>query len=49
MPLVRSASKNALRKNIAAEIRSGKDPAQAAAIGYSVKRRAAAKKGKKGK
>jgi hypothetical protein len=49
MPLVRSASKNALRKNIAAEIRSGKDPAQAAAIAYSVKRRAAAKKGKKGK
>lgn len=49
MPLVRSARKNALRKNIAAEIRSGKDPAQAAAIAYSVKRRAAAKKGKKGK
>ena len=49
MPLVRFASKNALRKNIAAEIRSGKDPAQAAAIAYSVKRRAAAKKGKKGK
>lgn len=45
MPLVKSASKAAFRKNIAAEIRSGKKPAQAAAIAYSVKRKA----GKKGK
>jgi hypothetical protein len=45
MPLVKSASKSAFRKNIAAEIRSGKKPAQAAAIAYSVKRRAS-KKGK---
>lgn len=44
MPLVKSASKNALRKNIAAEIKSGKKPAQAAAIAYATKR--AAKKGK---
>jgi len=50
MPLVKSSSKNAFRKNIAAEIKSGKKPAQAAATAYSVKR-AAAKKGgmKKGK
>jgi hypothetical protein len=47
MPLVKSSSKAAFRKNIAAEIRSGKKHAQAAAIAYSVKRRAAAKKGKK--
>lgn len=45
MPLVKSASKAAFRKNISAEIRSGKKPAQAAAIAYSVKRKA----GKKGK
>ena len=45
MPLVKSASKGAFRKNIAAEIRSGKKPSQAAAIAYSVKR-AATKKGK---
>lgn len=44
-PLVKSASKAALRKNIAAEVRSGKKPAQAAAIAYSVQR-AAKKKGK---
>jgi len=40
MPLVKSSSKSALRKNIAAEINSGKKPAQAAAIAYSVKRAA---------
>jgi hypothetical protein len=45
MPLVKSASKGAFRKNIAAEVRSGKKPAQAAAIAHSVKRRAS-KKGK---
>jgi len=44
MPLVKSASKNAFRKNVAAEVKAGKKPAQAAAIAYSVKR--AAKKGK---
>lgn len=51
MPLVKSKSKEAFRKNISAEIKSGKKPAQAAAIAYSVKRSAAAKKGgmKKGK
>jgi hypothetical protein len=51
MPLVKSSSKKALGKNIAREIRAGRDPKQAAAIAYSVQRRAkstAAKaKGKK--
>ena len=46
MPLVKSASKGAVRKNIAAEIRSGKKPAQAAAIAHSVKRKAQGKKRK---
>ena len=40
MPLVKSASKNAFRKNVAAEVKAGKKPAQAAAIAYSVKRAA---------
>jgi len=45
MPLVKSSSKSVFRKNIAAEVKAGKKPAQAAAIAYSVKRSAAAKKG----
>ena len=49
MPLVKSSSKVAFRKNIRAEVRSGKPVKQAVAIAYSVKRRAAAKKGKKSK
>ena len=49
MPLVKSASKAAFRKNIAAEVRSGKKPDQAVAIAYSVQRKAAAKPAKKGK
>lgn len=36
--LVQSASKEALGKNIATEIKAGKDPKQAAAIAYSVQR-----------
>ena len=40
MPLVKSASKSAFRKNIKAEIKAGKPPKQAAAIAYSVKRKA---------
>ncbi|UOF77657.1 hypothetical protein [Caudoviricetes sp.] len=50
MPLVKSSSKNAMRKNIKAEMKAGKPQKQAVAIAYSVKR-AAAKKGgmKKGK
>jgi hypothetical protein len=47
VPLVKSASKSAFRKNIAAEVRAGKPTKQAVAIAYSVKREAA--KGKKGK
>jgi hypothetical protein len=51
MPLVKSSSKKAVSKNIATEIRSGKDPKQAAAIAYSVQREAkksqAKRKGKK--
>lgn len=47
MPLVKSASKAAFRKNISAEVRRGKPVKQAVAIAYSVKRKAAAKKGKR--
>lgn len=46
MPLVKSTSKAAFRKNIKAEIKAGKPKDQAVAIAYSVKRQAA-KKGKK--
>lgn len=38
--LVESKSKEALKKNIATEIKAGKDPKQAAAIAYSVQRKA---------
>lgn len=41
MPLVKSPSKAAFRKNIAAEVRSGKPVKQAVAIAYSTKRAAA--------
>ena len=48
MPLIKSASKSAFRKNIKAEIQEGKKPVkQAVAIAYATKRSAAAKKGKK--
>jgi hypothetical protein len=46
MPLVKSASKAAFRKNIKAEVKSGKPVKQAVAIAYSVKRKAAGKKRK---
>jgi len=46
MPLVKSASKSAFRKNIKAEIAAGKPVKQSVAIAYSVKRESA-KKGKK--
>lgn len=39
MPLIQSASKEALQKNIKTEIEAGKDPKQAAAIAYSVQRK----------
>ena len=44
MPLVKSPSKPAFKKNIAAEVKAGKPPKQAAAIAYSVQRRAAGRK-----
>jgi hypothetical protein len=40
MPLVKSPSKTAFRKNIAAEVKAGKPVKQAAAIAYSVQRKA---------
>jgi hypothetical protein len=46
MPLVKSAGKEAFRKNIKAEVNAGKPIKQAVAIAYSTKR-AAAKKGQK--
>ena len=45
MPLVKSSSKVAFRKNVAAEVKAGKPVKQAVAIAYSTKR-AATKKSK---
>jgi hypothetical protein len=44
MPLVKSTSKAAFRKNIKAEVAAGKPVKQAVAIAYSTKRAAAKKK-----
>ena len=44
MPLIKSKTKSAFKKNVAAEIRSGKSPKQATAIAYSVQRKARKKK-----
>ena len=46
MPLIKSASKSAVRRNIKAEVKAGKPVKQAVAIAYSVKRKAAGKKRK---
>ena len=46
MPLKKSKSKKAFQKNVAAEVKAGKDTKQAVAIAFSVKRKAAAKKRK---
>jgi hypothetical protein len=46
MPLVKSPSKEAFRKNVKAEIKAGKPTKQAVAIAYSTQRQAE-KKGKK--
>ena len=46
MPLVKSASKQAFRKNVAAEAKT-KPIKQAVAIAYSVQRKAASKSGAK--
>ena len=40
MPLKKSASKKAREQNIRTEIKAGKPPKQAVAIGYSVQRQA---------
>lgn len=47
MPLVKSASKAAFRKNVAAEVKSGRPIKQSVAIAYSVQRKAAGKSGAK--
>jgi hypothetical protein len=39
MPLVKSASKGAFRKNIKAEMKAGKPKKQSLAIAYSVQRK----------
>ena len=49
MPLVKSSSKAAFRKNVAAEVNAGKPVKQAVAIAYNTQRQAAKpmSKGKK--
>jgi hypothetical protein len=47
MPLVKSPSKEAFRKNVKAEIGSGKPVKQALAISYAVKRAAEKKPAQK--
>lgn len=39
MPLIKSPSKKALKKNIKTEIKAGKPPKQATAIAYSIRRK----------
>jgi hypothetical protein len=46
MPLVKSGSKAAFRRNVKAEMKAGKPQKQTVAIAYSVKRKAQGKKGK---
>lgn len=40
MPLIKSKSKKALKKNIQTEIQAGRSPKQAVAIAYATKRKA---------
>jgi len=49
MPLKKGTSDKTRSANIAKEIKAGKKPSQAAAIGYAVQREAIAKKGAKAK
>jgi len=49
MPLTKSTSPAAFRKNVKAEIAAGKPPKQAVAIAYAVKRTAASKPAPKSK
>lgn len=44
MPLIKSKSKEAFKKNVKAEMRAGKPKKQALAIAYSVQRKAGKKK-----
>jgi hypothetical protein len=47
MPLIKGTSDKARSENIKTEIQAGKDPKQAAAIGYAVQRRMKKMKEKK--
>ena len=47
MPLKKSTSKEAFRKNVVAEVKSGKPIKQSVAIAYAVKREASKGKMKK--
>ena len=49
MPLTKSTSKEAFKKNTRAEVKAGKPVKQAVAIAYSVKRAASHKSASKGK
>jgi hypothetical protein len=49
MPLVKSLSQSAFRKNVKAEVAAGKPVKQAVAIAYSVKREAAKPAAKAGR
>jgi hypothetical protein len=49
MPLIKSTSKPAFRKNVRKEIAAGKPPKQAVAIAYATKRSAAKTSKSKGK
>jgi len=49
MPLIKSKSKQAFKKNVEKEIAAGKPPKQAVAIAYAVKRDAGGKTKSKGK
>jgi hypothetical protein len=49
MPLMKSTSRQAFKKNVSAEVRAGKPVKQAVAIAYATKRSAAAKKASKTK
>lgn len=46
MPLVKSSSKGAFRKNVKTEIAHGKPVKQAVAIAYATKRAASSRKGR---
>ena len=47
MPLMKSASKKAFKRNVEPEVKAGKPIKQAVAIAYSEKREAMKKKAKK--